>query len=74
MTAAAATLCAACVGPGGATACARDCRHTKCHAGSEGRRRRDGRVYCCAALGWTTPVRAYDHVWDQFSGDGPGRE
>lgn len=65
------TLCSTCVGPTGATTCARNCRHTKCHDMASRRSRPDGMVYCCVTLGWTTPARAYDHVWDTFSGDGP---
>ncbi len=26
--------------------------------------RADGKVYCCAGLGWVTPDVAFDHRWD----------
>jgi len=26
--------------------------------------RADGKVYCCASLGWVTPAVAFDHRWD----------
>lgn len=26
--------------------------------------RADGKVYCCAGLGWVTPDEAFDHRWD----------
>ena len=28
------------------------------------RTRADGKVYCCATLGWVTPDVAFDHHWD----------
>jgi hypothetical protein len=26
--------------------------------------RPDGKVYCCASLGWVTPDVAFDHRWE----------
>lgn len=26
--------------------------------------RADGKVYCCASLGWVDPDEAFDHRWD----------
>lgn len=28
------------------------------------RPRADGKVYCCATIGWVTPAEAFDHVWE----------